>query len=155
MKIVIFTEGTILMHKSAVDQTHEETVQQVINGTSSVKDYASYVPIGEAAQKIQTWADDNNEIIYLTSRRSQKEVNEIRKVLAENNFPAGALEYRRENEEYKDVIERIKPDLLIEDDCESIGGEKEMTYPHLSEQFKKSIESIVVKEFGGIDNIEI
>ena len=45
------------------------------------------------------------------------------------------------------------PDILIEDDCKSIGGEIEMTYPHINPQKKGKIKSIVVKEFSGIDNL--
>jgi len=45
------------------------------------------------------------------------------------------------------------PDILIEDDCESIGGESEMTYPHIREDLKQKIKSIVVKEFQGIDHL--
>lgn len=45
------------------------------------------------------------------------------------------------------------PDVLIEDDCESIGGEPQMTYPHVKKNKKKLIKSIVVKEFSGIDNL--
>lgn len=45
------------------------------------------------------------------------------------------------------------PDILIEDDCGSIGGEPEMTYPHIDPKKKRQIKSIVVKEFSGIDNL--
>jgi len=51
------------------------------------------------------------------------------------------------------VAERVMPDILIEDDCESIGGESEMTYPHIREDLKQKIKSIVVKEFQGIDHL--
>jgi hypothetical protein len=57
------------------------------------------------------------------------------------------------DEQYHDVAERVLPDVLIEDDCESIGGEKEMTYPHIKPELKAKIKSIVVKEFGGIDHL--
>ena len=43
------------------------------------------------------------------------------------------------------------PDFLIEDDCESIGGEKEMTITFIKPEIKEKIKSVVVKEFGGID----
>jgi len=155
MRIIIFTEGTILMHKSAIKHSREEIVRQVIDKDLSVRDYANYVPIGGAVEKIKNWADQGAEIIYMTSRKNKKEIDEIQKVLDQNNFPKGMLEYRKDDEEYKDVAERIKPDILIEDDCESIGGLKEMTYPHISEKLRKSIKSIVVKEFSGIDNIKI
>jgi hypothetical protein len=47
----------------------------------------------------------------------------------------------------------VLPDVLIEDDCESIGGESEMTYPQLTPALKQRIRSIVVPEFGGIDHL--
>ena len=47
------------------------------------------------------------------------------------------------------------PDVLIEDDCESIGGTKEMTYPNMSNVAKQKIHSIVIKEFEGINNLPI
>ena len=45
------------------------------------------------------------------------------------------------------------PDVLVEDDCESIGGEVEMTYPHIRPELKPRIKSVVVREFGGIDHL--
>ncbi|MFL5661861.1 MAG: hypothetical protein ACJ8BW_10990 [Ktedonobacteraceae bacterium] len=42
---------------------------------------------------------------------------------------------------------------MIEDDCKSIGGEPEMTFPQLQPELQASITSIVVKEFGGIDHL--
>lgn len=45
------------------------------------------------------------------------------------------------------------PDVLIEDDCESIGGEKEMVYPHIKPELRTKIKSIVVEEFEGIDHL--
>jgi len=61
--------------------------------------------------------------------------------------------FRKEGEKYKDVAEKLMPDVLIEDNCESIGGEPEMTYPHINEDLKKKIKSIIVKEFGGIGHL--
>lgn len=151
MKITIFTEGTILMHESAIGHSRDEIVRQVINHYPAVKNYATYIPVANAAGKIQKWADQSAQVAYITSRREQKEIDEIQNVLDRNGFPKGPLEYRKANEEYKDVAERIMPDILIEDDCESIGGEKEMTYPHIKSEIKVMIKSIIVKEFGGID----
>ena len=45
------------------------------------------------------------------------------------------------------------PDILVEDNCESIGGESEMTFPRVKPQKKKLIKSIIVNEFSGIDNL--
>lgn len=153
MKIAIFTEGTIIMHQNAIGHSREEIVQQVIRKDESVKDYATYIPIGNAPQKIKTWMNQGSEIVYITSRKSTKEIEEIKMVLTKNQFPNGLLEYRKEGEEYKDVGERIAPDVLIEDNCESIGGEKEMIYPRINSELKGKIHSITVKEFEGIDSL--
>lgn len=61
--------------------------------------------------------------------------------------------FRQNGESYRDIAERIIPNVLIEDDCESIGGEKEMTITFIRPEIKKMIKSIVVKEFGGIDHL--
>jgi hypothetical protein len=45
------------------------------------------------------------------------------------------------------------PDIIIEDDCESIGGETEMIYPQIEAELRGKTRSIVVKEFGGIDHL--
>jgi len=99
------------------------------------------------------WVNGGVEIVYLTSRRDAGEIKDIEQVLHSYNFPSGTLEHRIGNEEYKDVAERIKPDVLIEDDCESIGGEKEMTYTFISEEVKLTIKSVPVPEFGGIEHL--
>ena len=61
--------------------------------------------------------------------------------------------FRQRGESYAQVAERVRPDILIEDDCESIGSESEMTYPHVRSELKTGIKSVVVKEFGGIDHM--
>ena len=50
-------------------------------------------------------------------------------------------------------MERAQPDILIEDNCESIAGEVEMTYPQLRPELRSRIKTIVVEEFGGIDHL--
>jgi hypothetical protein len=151
MKIMVFTEGTIFGHSNWVGLAREEIVQRVKGGERP--DYAGTIPIGNAAKKIQAWSDAGAEILYFTSRRSLEEVEQVRRMLQRYDFPAGQLFFRLEGEEYKDAAERAMPDLLIEDDCESIGGEVEMTYPHMRPEIKAKIVSIVVKEFGGIDHL--
>jgi len=61
--------------------------------------------------------------------------------------------FRAVSEGYGEVASREQPDILIEDDCESIGGGPEMTYPHLSPDVEPKVKSIVVKEFSGIDSL--
>ncbi|MFA4819272.1 MAG: hypothetical protein WC621_05540, partial [Patescibacteria group bacterium] len=72
-------------------------------------------------------------------------------ILRRYSFPIGKIYHREAGETYKDIVERVRPDILIEDDCASIGGEKEMAYPYISKDIQKKIKLIKVKEFGGID----
>jgi len=90
MKILIFTEGTILMHKNGLGLDREKIVEQVQdNIDSSLHDYSSYIPIGNAINKIKLWKNQGDKIFYLTSRKSLSEINDIKKVLLRYKFPAG------------------------------------------------------------------
>jgi uncharacterized protein YnzC (UPF0291/DUF896 family) len=154
MKILVFTEGTVLMYPSAERLTREERVEQSKTRDKSVYDFKNHVPNGNAVEKIKFWKDQGADIYYLTSRRTFDEVNDIKNVLYKYNFPDNDnLLFRKEGEEYKDVAEKLIPDVLVEDDCESIGGEVEMTYPYVREDIKNKIKPIIVKEFGGIDHL--
>ena len=155
MRILIFTEGTILTHRSHTGLARDKVVELVRNRRKppGQRYFANTVPIGHSVPKIAEWKKQGAIILYLTSRRTPEEVEIIRNVLSEYGFPDGELLFRRDGEEYKDVAERALPDIIVEDDCESIGGEEEMTYPHVKEELKKEIKSIVVKEFGGIDHL--
>lgn len=174
MKILIFTEGTALTFQSGKELSREEQVKQShIEGIqreeaslaynsinevpvkpNSVHDYSNYVPVGNVVEKLANWKNQGSEIYYITSRRIKKEIDEIREILKRYNFPDSQnLYFREQGEAYKDVAERIVPNILIEDDCESIGGEKEMVYPHMQETIKSKIKSIPVKEFGGVDHL--
>jgi hypothetical protein len=136
MKILVFTEGTIIMHKDE----------------KSIGDFNSHVKIGDAPKKITQWKKHGATIFYMTSRTKIKEIGSIRNVLKQNNFPEGELLYRKKGEEYSDIAERIMPDILVEDDCASIGAD-EMTYPKIKKSLKSKIKSVVVKEFKGIDHL--
>lgn len=153
MKILIFTEGTILLHKNGKNLSREKAVMQVIEKDESVKDYSSYIPIGNAGERIREWKNNGATIMYITSRTSPEEIGAIKGVLEKYNFPIGDLVYRKNGEVYANVIEKIAPDVLIEDNCESIGGENEMIYPNLKQELKSRIKSLVVKEFAGIDGL--
>ncbi len=174
MKILVFTEGTVLMPGLAKNLNREEIVSQskeygiqqeertlVFTSESnnnvepgSIGDYAGYVPNGNSVAKLTNWKNQGAIIYYLTSRRIKAETDAIKGILQKYHFPDYQnLLFRQEREDYKDVAERLLPDILIEDDCESIGGEKEMTYPSIRSDLKAKIKSIVVKEFGGIDHL--
>ena len=153
MKILIFTEGTIIMHKTAIGHSRKEIIKQVKDKQESVHDYKSYVPIGDAVKKLRNWKNDGAEILYLTSRRKIEEIKQIQNVLKKFKFPDGKLLFRQKDEEYRDVAEKIIPDVLVEDNCESVGGIEEMTITHIEPKIKKKIKSIPIKEFGGIDHL--
>jgi len=164
MKILVFIEGTVLVHGSAKGKSREEIMEQSSQfgiqmegkklrfeetasyGTDpgGIHNYLGYIPIGRAAAKIGKWSKQGATVYYLSSRR----------VKDEYGFPDYRnFLFRRQGEEYKDVAENLMPDVLIEDDCESIGGEKEMTYTNISPEAKKKIHHIPVKEFIGIGHL--
>jgi hypothetical protein len=153
MRIMVFLHGTALMQRSALGRPREERVRQVRQAEASVRDFASYVPVGGVAAKLRGWADQGAEIVYLSSHSNAQDVGTDEAVLAEHGFPAGPVFFRGGGEEYGDVVERVWPDVLIEDDCESIGGEPHMTYPHASPEVRLKVASIVVREFGGLDHL--
>jgi hypothetical protein len=153
MKIMVFLHGTAIMHKNALGWTREERVRQVLNDDDSLHDYASYVPVDDAVRKLQTWRGQGAEIVYLSSHKNAQDVEKDRFVLRNFGFPDGPVYFRHRDEHYNDIAESVLPDILIEDDCESIGGSKEMTYPSIKPELKPRVKSIVVEEFGGIDHL--
>lgn len=134
MKILIFTEGTIIMHSF----------------DDSIEDYASYIPVKNAVSKTKQWENQGYDISYITSRQAPEEVKTIEDVLKKHDFPAGTLYFKEKGEEYKDAAARAKPGVLIEDNCESIGADETICH-HLDPALK--ITCIVVPEFGGIDHL--
>jgi hypothetical protein len=153
MRIMVFLHGTIIMHISGQNRTKEERVKQVIDREKSVMDFASYIPVDNAVMKLSSWHEQGAEISYLSSHKKIEDIQKDNSVLRKFNFPNGEILFRKSGEDYKDIVEKIVPNILVEDDCESIGGEKEMVYPHTEPGVKTRIKSIVVKEFGGIDHL--
>ncbi|MDP2949766.1 MAG: hypothetical protein Q8P22_09555 [Chloroflexota bacterium] len=131
MKILVFTEGTATKHPS---QEH-------------FFDVASFVPTEGTVEKLTMWRAQGAEISYLTSQRWNDNPQAVEATLRRFNFPAGELYYRREGEDYVDVVRRVCPEVLIEDDCRSIGWEEVIT-PKLKAEW--GIKGIIVQEFGGL-----
>lgn len=156
MTILVFLQGTLIVHRGAVGKSREEIVQQVKDQEISVRDFSSYIPIGNAVSKLNNWAEQGASIYYLSALTEDERIlgNE-QGILNQYGFPKGKIYHRQTGESYADVVSNINPlpSILIEDDCESIGGQKEMTYPNLSEKTKSKIKSYIVKEFTGIDNL--
>ena len=155
MKILIFTEGTVLTHRDCIGLPRDQIVEQVRSheGPVGIGYFKASVPIGDCVGKIEAWKKQGATILYLTSRKTPGEVRTIKNVLGKYRFPEGELLFRTGDEEYCHVAERALPDVIVEDDCESIGGEKEMTYPRIRPELKSRIKSVVVREFAGIDHL--
>jgi hypothetical protein len=136
---MIFTEGTIL-------------------GPKNILEYffcSRYIPIGGCVGKIRCLEEQGAEILYCTSRKREKNRNAIADILRRYHFPGTRLYYRAEKQRYKDIIEEVMPDILIEDDCKSLGGAWQMCITDVKPEVKGKIKSIVVKEFVGLDSLPV
>jgi hypothetical protein len=152
MKLVIFTEGTIIMHSGARGLSRKEIVKQSQKGEEpTLYNWHDYIPIKGAVNKLKKWKQQGADLFYLTSRIKQHEIAAIKQVLSKHEFPEGTLLFRKEDEHYGDVIEILCPDIIIEDDCESIGGLPEMVNSQIKSDLREKILFITVKEFEGID----
>jgi hypothetical protein len=135
LRITVFLHGTVIMHEGGISRSRDERVGQVRDGTDpSLRAFASYVPIGRAAEKLCAWQREGAAISYISSHRRPEDVEDDSRVLRAHGFPEGVIHSRASGETYAAVAERILPDVLVEDDCESIGGEPEMVSPHVRPQ---------------------
>lgn len=136
LTIMLFVEGTILKPKSWL----------------SLYNHNSYIPIGNAVEIIKKWQEQGANIIYCTSRK-KKQADAIATLLKKYSFDGSFLVSRESKERYKDIVEMVKPNILIEDDCKSIGGAWQMCITKVNQEIRKKILSIIVPEFKGIDNL--
>ena len=141
MKLLIFLHGTLIMHSAAAGLPRPARVQQVMAQHPSVRDFSSYAPIGAAVKKCQGWADQGATLVYLSSNQKEEDLQADQQVLSRFHFPEGEVYFRSECETYRDVALRVSPDVVIEDDCESIGGLAEMVWPNLPAERKPPIKS--------------
>jgi hypothetical protein len=137
IKIMIFTEGTVLGPKNIWNLFR----------------FTAYIPMGDCVSKILSWHQQGAEIVYCTSRKSKRQINQIVSLLRTYGFAGSRLYYRVPKQAYKDIVETVIPDILIEDDCKSIGGQWQMCITHVNPNIKSKIKSIAVKEFKGIDHL--
>jgi hypothetical protein len=153
MRLLVFLHGTVLMHPGVLGRSREERVAQVRAGIDpSVQDYGAYVPVGDAVVKLRRWRRQGARIDYLSSHRDPDAVAADGRVLRRHGFPSGRVLARRSGQSYGDLAARERPDVLIEDDCESIGPDQ-ITHPQIRADLRGTIKSIVVPEFGGIDHL--
>ena len=174
MKILVFLHGTIIMHKSGIDKTPQERGDQVLDKSDeTIFDFINYIPIGKANEILRYWSKNNNKIIYMSSHRNKNDVKKDIAVLENYAFPSGKVLYRGKFSGYKKLVEKEAPDIIIEDDCKCIAKmiknkcrflpnkavawltEREMVYPHLPDYLKQKIQSVVLEEFEGIDNMQM
>ena len=132
MRILVLTEGTI------VDDRYQ-------NG--------EWKMFGNAGRKLKTWEEHGATIVYLSSKRKEETLDKVRRALNEGGAPRGELFFRKENEHYGQTAERALPDIIVEDDCKSIGGTAQMTYPMLKSEIRPKVKHVVVPEFEGIDHL--
>lgn len=137
-KIMIFIEGTIFYTKPFLFLFSKK----------------GYEPLGKSVKIVNDLFDRGNEI-YLCSYVRKNRYHFIKTIMDYYNVKYTEILCRDRGEKYSDLVERILPDILIEDDCASIGGEKEWCITNVREDIKAGIKSIIVKEFAGIDHIEI
>lgn len=138
LSIIIFAEGTILKPKSWL----------------SIYRHNAYVPIGNAVAIINSWQSQGANIIYCTSRK-KKQTENMALLLSRLGFSGTFLIARENKEKYSDIIEAIVPNILIEDDCKSIGGTWQMCITKVQPKIKDRIVSIVIPEFKGIDKLPV
>lgn len=136
LTILLFVEGTILKPKSWF----------------SLYKHKAYIPIGNAVNLIKAWQQQGANIIYCTSRK-KRQAEDIALLLKRYDFAGSFLVSRESKESYNDIVEKLQPDILIEDDCKSIGGAWQMCKTKVNREIKEKILSIVVSEFKGIDHL--
>ncbi len=135
VRILVFTEGTVLGPKNIFQHFF----------------CSKYIPIGGCVEKLRHWEAQGAELLYCTSRKGEPYRNAIASILRSFHFPGTRLYYRSGKQRYKDIVEEIIPDILIEDDCKSLGGAWQMCITDVKPEIKGRIKSIAVKEFTGID----
>lgn len=113
-----------------------------------------YEPIGRAIEIVNGWQKQGYEI-YLCSYVCKRRYKYIKRIMDFYGMKYTEILCREKGERYSEIVERIKPDILIEDDCKSIGGQKEWCITNIREEIKAGIHLIIVPEYKGIDDVEI
>lgn len=113
-----------------------------------------YKPIGNAVKTVNSLYEKGHEI-YLCSYVCKARYDFIKKIADFYGMNYTEILCRNRGETYSEIVEQLKPDILIEDDCKSIGGLKECCITHVKKEIKRNIQSIIVPEYAGIDGIII
>src|SRR5205807_8882806 len=88
----------------------DERVAQVRTAADpTLRAYAAYVPVGEAAAKLRRSREQDAEIHYPSSHRDPGDVAKEAAVLAKFAFSAGRIVARERGESYGDIAAREMP----------------------------------------------
>jgi hypothetical protein len=71
---------------------------------------------------LKSWSEHGAELAYFTPARKQETVEKRNAALKKHGFPEGPLYSRGETKSYAEAAQEIQADVIVEDDCESIGG---------------------------------
>jgi hypothetical protein len=153
VKILVFLGGTTLIDQNLLAPTREEMVRRSKEREKYGGLANKAVPIGNCVSKLKKWKEHGAEIVYFSSTRKPELLLKSKQTLKAYGFPEGEVYYRGPTKSYAQVAEEINPDAIVEDDCESIGGEKEMVHPNMAPSFRTRIASVVVREFQGLDHL--
>ena len=118
-----------------------------------MRDFASYVPTPGTAGKLAAWQRHGASIAYLSSHRRQADIRADESVIRRRGFPAGPVYGRQRGEDYGPLVERLGLDVLVEDDCESIGGAAQTCAAQLSPDSRQSARCVVLPEFSGLADL--
>ena len=142
-----------MIEENVLGRTREESVARSRELNKRKGPFGGMVPINGSVEKLMRWREKGATILYMTASRKPENVQKSREALKQYGFPEGELFSRGSERSYADVAQELAPDIIIEDDCESIGGEKEMVYPNMTPDARSRIRSVVVREFEGIDHL--
>ena len=153
MKIGVFLHGTAIMHAAAAGVERDERVRQVRRRDPSVQDFASYVPTPGTAAKLAAWQRHGAILVYLSSHHRQHDIRADESVIHRHRFPVGPVHGRQQGKDYGPLVERLRFDVLVEDNCESIGGAAQTCAAQLSSAARESVRCIVLPEFSGLADL--
>lgn len=153
MKILVFLQGTILVEQNVAGNTREESVARSRELNLSKGPFGGMVPIGGSVAKLTRCREKGATILYLTASRKPENVLKSLEALNQHGLPEGELFSRGSTRSYAEIAQELGPDIIVENDCKSIGGEKEMVYPNMTPEARSRTKSVVVREFEGIDHL--
>ncbi|HET7013186.1 MAG TPA: hypothetical protein VFI65_04715 [Streptosporangiaceae bacterium] len=153
MRIGVFLHGTTIMQAAGADVDREERVRQVVSSDPSIWEFAEYIPTPGTAEKLAAWDRHGASIVYLSAHRQAEYVHADESVIKHHEFPAGPVCAREWGEDYGALVDRLDLDVLVEDDCESIGGVSKTCTFMLSMEARRSVRSIVLPEFLGLGGL--